>query len=117
MIVSNENPKPLRDLKSQQINKMVTVTGIVINSTKIIHKATKICVICKNCNNLKYLDVFAILFRFNEAWEEAIYRDIVTQLTNKVNKEKNALWILILSFLKKALLLINKFSNFKFYKF
>jgi DNA replicative helicase MCM subunit Mcm2 (Cdc46/Mcm family) len=109
MIVSNENPKPLRDLKSQQINKMVTVTGIVINSTKIIHKAIKICVICKNCNNLKYLDVFPNLFRFNEAWEEAIYPDIVTQLTNKANKEKNVLWILILSFLKKALLLINKF--------
>lgn len=109
MIVSNENPKPLRDLKSQQINKMVSVTGIVINSTKIIHKATKICVICKNCNNLKYLDVFFKYFRFKEVWEEAIYQDTVTLLTNKDNKEKSALWILILSFLKKALSLINKF--------
>ena len=103
MIVSNENPKPLRDLKSQQINKLVTVTGIVINSTKIIHKATKICVICKNCNNLKYLEVFSIYSRCKEAWEEVIYPGIVTLLTNKANKEKNVLWILILSFLKKAL--------------
>ena len=49
MIISNENPKPLRDLKAPSINKLVTVNGIVINSTKIMHKATNISVICKNC--------------------------------------------------------------------
>jgi len=65
-IISHENPKPLRDLKALQINKLVTVSGIVINSTKIIHKATKICVICKNCQNQKYLDVYYSFKRFKE---------------------------------------------------
>ena len=55
--VSKENPKALRELKAQHINKLVNVTGIVINSTKVVHKAQKIYVQCKHCMKHKEIQV------------------------------------------------------------
>ena len=49
-------------MKAHHINKLVTVAGIVINSTKVNHKAKKIIAVCKGCQNEKTIEV--IFFNF-----------------------------------------------------
>ena len=56
-IISNENAKTLRSLKAPNINTLTTVRGIVVNSTRIVHKALRICVKCRNCEKIRFLEV------------------------------------------------------------
>lgn len=76
-IISKENPKALRELKAQHINQLVNVTGIVINSTKIIHKAVQIQVVCKNCQRPKKIDV-TFVSRFNRVLVAGTFLATVT---------------------------------------
>lgn len=50
-IISNENSMPLRELKSQMINKLINVNGIIINAGKTLLKGTKVKIKCKTCGH------------------------------------------------------------------
>eukprot|EP00743_Colponemidia_sp_Colp-15_P002111 GILK01002292.1.p1 GENE.GILK01002292.1~~GILK01002292.1.p1 ORF type:complete len:727 (+),score=126.75 GILK01002292.1:66-2246(+) len=56
-IVSNENPKRLRNLQSTDVSRLVQVSGIVIAASKAQVKATKIAIQCRNCRFVKHLSV------------------------------------------------------------
>lgn len=52
-ITSKENSMPLRDLKSQLINRLINVNGIIINAGKTLLKGTKITIKCRSCGHQK----------------------------------------------------------------
>ena len=81
-------------MKAQHINKLVNVSGIVINSTKIVHKAIKIHVVCKHCQRPKEIDVF-YLFRFNLELAGVTCHATAIPSTNKVKPGRNAQWTLM----------------------
>ena len=56
-MISNENTKSLRELKSNLLGKLVTISGIIINSGKVQLKANKLCIRCKQCKNSKKLEI------------------------------------------------------------
>jgi len=54
---SNEHPKMLRDLTSNQIGRLVVVPGIITSAAKTQLYATKILVRCRNCQHEKEIPV------------------------------------------------------------
>lgn len=56
-IFSNENPKLLRELKSNLLHQLITVSGIIVNSGKAQLKGRKIVLQCKACRHTKILEV------------------------------------------------------------
>ena len=52
MFSSNANPIPLRELKSDQISRLVKVPGIVIAASNVRAKATKISLQCRGCREI-----------------------------------------------------------------
>jgi len=56
-ISSNQEPMALRHLKSELIGKLVTVKGIIVNASKNFIKGRVIAIQCKQCQNMKFLDI------------------------------------------------------------
>jgi DNA replication licensing factor MCM5 len=50
-------PMKIRQLTSDQVEKLVTIQGIVVSSKTAKHKARKICLKCSNCENYKEIRV------------------------------------------------------------
>jgi len=59
-LVTNSNPKNLRELESKNINQLVTVSGIIVMATKPSIRGIKVCIQCKNCGNTKFITVDGI---------------------------------------------------------
>lgn len=57
--MSLENPRMLRDLHSNQLNKLVVVPGIITSASKSMIKATRMGISCRNCGHKKQIDVNA----------------------------------------------------------
>ena len=55
-IVSDEMATKLRELKSTFVNKLVTISGIIVQAQRPILKAEKIHIQCRNCKSTK--DIF-----------------------------------------------------------
>lgn len=51
MLSSNANPCGLRELKSEQMSRLVKIPGIVIAASAIKAKATKLTIQCRSCKN------------------------------------------------------------------
>ena len=56
---SDENPRMLRQLDSNLVNKMVVIPGIITAASKSNIKATKITVKCRNCGHQKTIQLKA----------------------------------------------------------
>lgn len=56
-IVSNEEPTLIRDLKSNVMEKLVTVPGIVIQSSKPQKKASKLKILCRQCKGTRNINI------------------------------------------------------------
>jgi DNA replication licensing factor MCM5 len=52
-IVSNEEPKMLRTLKSNDLGALINVNGIIINSGKTLLRGKHVVARCKGCNHEK----------------------------------------------------------------
>ena len=52
-IISDQKPKPLRILKSDNLGHLITVKGIVVSANKIQVKAKILVIQCRNCRNKK----------------------------------------------------------------
>lgn len=52
-VISNENSKPLRELKSDLLNKIVNVEGIIVSATRVYLKARELVLKCSNCGSEK----------------------------------------------------------------
>merc|ERR1719453_350846 len=52
-------PLKIRQLTSDQVEKLVVIQGIVISAKKSRHKARKVCLKCSNCENLREISVGA----------------------------------------------------------
>merc|ERR1719313_1969185 len=52
-------PMTIRQLTSDQVEKLVCIQGIVISARRARHKARKVCLRCSNCENLRYITVGA----------------------------------------------------------
>jgi len=50
-------PMKIRQLTSDQVEKLVTIQGIVVSAKTARHKARKICLKCSNCENYKEIRV------------------------------------------------------------
>ncbi len=49
VLVSDDSPKKLRDISSNDVQKLFVVQGIIISTTKPFIKASKLKVKCKDC--------------------------------------------------------------------
>ncbi|OII74832.1 DNA replication licensing factor MCM5 like AAA+ ATPase [Cryptosporidium ubiquitum] len=56
-IVSNQEPTLIRDLKSNVMEKLVTVPGIVIQSSKPQKKASKLKILCRQCKGTRNIAI------------------------------------------------------------
>ncbi|KAK6590523.1 DNA replication licensing factor MCM5 like AAA+ ATpase [Cryptosporidium xiaoi] len=56
-IISNLEPTLIRDLKSNLMEKLVTVPGIVIQASKPNKKASKLRIICRQCKGIRTLNI------------------------------------------------------------
>ncbi|KAH8741059.1 DNA replication licensing factor MCM5 like AAA ATpase [Cryptosporidium ryanae] len=56
-IISNLEPTSIRDLKSNLMEKLVTVPGIVIQASKPNKKASKLKIICRQCKGVRALNI------------------------------------------------------------
>ena len=56
-LISDETPASGRALNSAHVSKLVYIPGIVIAAAKAKTKATRLCLQCKSCRSLKYVDV------------------------------------------------------------
>ncbi|CAI2387452.1 unnamed protein product [Moneuplotes crassus] len=54
-IRSLEDPRMLRKLDSEMVNKMIVVPGIITSASKSQIKASKLCVRCRNCGDTKQI--------------------------------------------------------------
>merc|ERR1719502_922027 len=52
-------PLKIRQLTSDQVEKLVVIQGIVVSAKKSRHKARKVCLRCSNCENFKEITVGA----------------------------------------------------------
>ncbi|XP_076351638.1 minichromosome maintenance 5 isoform X1 [Tachypleus tridentatus] len=52
MLKSDANPSCMRDLKSDQVSKLIKITGIVISASGIQTKATNITIQCRSCQEV-----------------------------------------------------------------
>jgi DNA replication licensing factor MCM5 len=50
-LVSEAHPSSIRDLKSDQMSRLVKIPGIVIAASAIRAKATRISIQCRGCQN------------------------------------------------------------------
>ena len=55
--ISSQEIRRIRNIKSEDIGKIVSLTGIIIKSSRVLLKARKIVLQCKKCKHLKELDV------------------------------------------------------------
>ncbi len=56
-LVSDETPASIRSLNSAHVSKLVYIPGIVIAAAKAKTKATRLCLQCRSCRSLKYMDL------------------------------------------------------------
>ncbi|XP_016382218.1 DNA replication licensing factor mcm5-like [Sinocyclocheilus rhinocerous] len=49
MLKSDAHPASIRNLKSEQVSRLVKIPGIIISSTAVRAKATKVCLQCRGC--------------------------------------------------------------------
>uniref|UniRef100_A0AAR2IT29 DNA replication licensing factor MCM5 n=1 Tax=Pygocentrus nattereri TaxID=42514 RepID=A0AAR2IT29_PYGNA len=49
MLKSDAHPASIRNLKSEQVSRLVKVPGIIISSTAVRAKATRVCLQCRGC--------------------------------------------------------------------
>lgn len=52
LLVSDANPIAVRDLKSDQVSRLVKIPGIIVSASGIKAKATKISIQCRSCRNV-----------------------------------------------------------------
>ncbi|MCB0367906.1 MAG: hypothetical protein KDD45_00345 [Bdellovibrionales bacterium] len=57
VLKSNDHPVKIRDLKSNMVSRLFVVSGIIISTTKPYLKASKLKLQCKNCGNIKVIDL------------------------------------------------------------
>jgi DNA replication licensing factor MCM5 len=57
LLFSNENTLQLRHLKSKLVNNLVTVSGIIVNSTRVSSKLKKACIQCRSCKTIKMVEI------------------------------------------------------------
>jgi len=56
-LISDQNPKALRQLKSDLLGKLITVRGIITSANKVQLKSKRMSLQCKNCSYKKWVDV------------------------------------------------------------
>ena len=54
---TNANPKNIREINSSTIHELVVISGIIISASKSFIKMKKVAVQCRNCGNMKYIQV------------------------------------------------------------
>jgi DNA replication licensing factor MCM5 len=54
---SDDHPVRIRDIKSNLVSKLFTVSGIIISTTKPFIKASKLKVQCRSCGNTKTIEL------------------------------------------------------------
>jgi len=54
---TNANPKNIREINSSTIHELVVISGIVISASKSYIKMKKVALQCRNCGNMKYIQV------------------------------------------------------------
>uniref|UniRef100_A0A8C8GY48 DNA replication licensing factor MCM5 n=1 Tax=Oncorhynchus tshawytscha TaxID=74940 RepID=A0A8C8GY48_ONCTS len=52
MLKSDAHPASIRNLKSEQVSRLVKVPGIVISATAVRAKATRVCLQCRGCRSV-----------------------------------------------------------------
>uniref|UniRef100_A0AAY4CUY5 DNA replication licensing factor MCM5 n=1 Tax=Denticeps clupeoides TaxID=299321 RepID=A0AAY4CUY5_9TELE len=52
MLKSDAHPASVRSLKSEQVSRLVKIPGIIISSTAVRAKATRVCLQCRGCRNV-----------------------------------------------------------------
>lgn len=52
MLTSDANPSSLRDMKSEFVSRLVKIPGIIVSTTGIKAKATKLAIQCRSCSNI-----------------------------------------------------------------
>lgn len=52
LVVSDDNPIILRNLKSEMISNLVKVSGIIVSASGIRSKATKMSIQCRGCQSV-----------------------------------------------------------------
>lgn len=57
MLQSNSSPLNLREINSNNINRLVSICGIIVSASRPQVKGNRLTVQCKNCANLKNLTV------------------------------------------------------------
>ena len=57
MLNSSAIPRNLRELKSNDINKLISISGIIVSATKPNLKASRLGLQCKNCRHVKMIIV------------------------------------------------------------
>ncbi|KAF4651702.1 minichromosome maintenance protein 5 [Perkinsus olseni] len=58
-LASWENPKLIRELQSEHVEKLVVIPGIIIQASIKVHKAFKLRIRCKKCGHSRTLDLKA----------------------------------------------------------
>lgn len=56
-IISEQQPVPMRHLKSDLLGRLVTVQGIITSASKVQVKAKTLVIRCRNCGDTKRLDI------------------------------------------------------------
>lgn len=56
-IRSDELPKKIRDINSGLVSKIFVISGIIISTTKPYIKASKLKLKCRNCMNIRIVDL------------------------------------------------------------
>ena len=57
LLNTNENPKNIREINSSTIHELVVIQGIIISASKNSIKMKKCALQCRNCGNMKYINV------------------------------------------------------------
>lgn len=57
MLLSSENPTPIRDLDALNISKLVRIPGIIISASSLTAKATYLHLMCRSCRHIKIIPV------------------------------------------------------------
>ena len=56
---SDQTPVPMRSLDSTDINRLVTLYGIVVSASRVRPRAKTVCIVCSACNNVKVMSLDA----------------------------------------------------------
>ena len=57
LVSPKQIPTPMRDISANQVNRLMSIPGIVISASRTRPKATRVSVTCKNCHSREWVNL------------------------------------------------------------